>query len=265
MRILAFLLLITATMAAQPAAAPENPQEANIKQARALLDKALQALGGQAYLSVVDMQTEGRTYSFYKGRQRGVGTRFWRFWRWPDKDRIELTKQRDVIYIHNGDQGFETTFHGTRPEAAKDLKEFLRRRDYSLERMLRVWLNEPGVALFYDGVAVAENKPAEQVTVSTANGQVQILYIDKFTSLPIAKSYIVRDPETRERSEESESYDNYHLVQGVNTPLTITRKIDGEMANQRFLTRVVYNAGVADSLFTARVTYDPDANKRQNQ
>jgi hypothetical protein len=265
MRLLAFLVLISATLAAQPAAAPENPQEANIKRARALLDQALEALGGQAYLSVVDMQTEGRTYSFYKGRQRGVGTRFWRFWRWPDKDRIELTKQRDVIYIHNGDQGFETTFHGTRPEAAKDLKEYLRRREYSLERMLRVWLNEPGVALFYDGVAVAENKPAEQVTVSTANGQVQTLFLDKFTSLPIAKSYIVRDPETRERSEELESYDNYHLVQGVNTPLTITRKIDGEMANQRFLTRVVYNSGVADSLFTARITYDPDANKRQNQ
>src|SRR5688572_29876742 len=166
MRLIACLLLLTATVVAQgaPAAAPDNPQEANAKRARALLAQTLEALGGQAYLSVVDMRQEGRSYGFSKGQARGVGTLFWRFWKWPDKDRIELTKQRDVIYIHNGDRGFETTFHGTRPEAAKELQEYLRRREYSLDRVFRVWLNEPGVALFYDGVAVAENKPAEQVT-----------------------------------------------------------------------------------------------------
>jgi hypothetical protein len=263
MRFIACLLLLLASVAAQtgvPAAAA-NPQEANAKRARALLEQAVQALGGPAYLSVVDMRTEGRNYGFYHGQGRGVGTLFWRFWKWPDKDRIELTKQRDVIYIHNGDKGFETTFRGTRPEAAKDLEEFLRRRDYSLERALRVLLNQPGTALFYDGVAVAENKPTEQVTLSTANGQVLIIYLDKFNSLPIAKSFTLRDPETRERNEELESYDNYHMVQGVNTPLTITRKRNGEMINQRFLTRVVYNSGLADSLFTPRVTYDPEAKK----
>jgi hypothetical protein len=262
MRLLVCFLFLTGILAAQPPSAPQMPGEVNAKKARALIDQALQALGGQAYLSIVDIQQEGRTYSFYKGQARGVGTRFWRFWKWPDKDRIELTKDRDVIYIHNGEKGFETTFHGTRPEASKELRDYLRRREYSLEQMLRIWLSEPGVELFYDGVAVAENKPAEQVTISTRNGQVQILYLDKFTSLPIAKSYTVRDPETRERNEEMESYDNYHLVQGVNTPFTITRKINGEMAAQRFLTRVVYNTGVADSLFTAKVTYDPEAKKQ---
>lgn len=264
MRLLACVLLLAATVAAQTASAakPENPQEANAKRARALLAKALEALGGQAYLSVVDVRQEGRSYGFSKGQARGVGTLFWRFWKWPDKDRIELTKQRDVIYVHNGERGFETTFQGTRPEVVKELQDYLRRREYSLERLFRVLLNEPGVALFYDGVAVAENKPAEAVTVSTANGQVQTIYLDKFTSLPIAKSFTIRDPETRERNQELESYDNYHLVQGVNTPFTITRKRNDEMASQRFITRVVYNSGLADSLFTVNVTYDPDAKKQ---
>jgi hypothetical protein len=260
MRLITFLLLALASALAQTAA-PANTPDENSKRARALVGRAIQALGGQAYLSVLDMQQEGRIYGFYHSQPRGVGTLFWRFWKWPDKDRVELTKQRDVTYIHNGDKGFEITFRGTRPEEAKDLAEFIRRRDYSLERMLRVWVNAPGTNLYYDGAAVAENKPAEQVTIATANGPVQTLYLDKFNFLPIAKSFTFRDPETRERNEELESYDNYHLVQGVNTPFTITRKRNGEMSSQRFITRCVYNSGVPDSLFTATVTYDPEAKK----
>ncbi|MCI0350660.1 MAG: hypothetical protein L0Z53_14650 [Acidobacteriales bacterium] len=266
MKTIACFILLVASACAQTArpAAVDPAQEANTKRARALVDQAIQALGGQAYLSVLDISLEGRTYSFYQGEAKGVGLRFWRFWKWPDKDRIELTKQRDVVYTHNGDKGYETTFRGTRPEVAKDLRDFLRRRDYSLPRMLRVWLNEPGVSFYYDGAAVAENKPAEQVTISTDNGQTQILYLDKFKFLPIAKSFIYRDPETRERNEELEGYDNYHLVQGVNTPYTVTRKRNGEMIGQVFVTKVVYNSGLSDSLFTPTVTYDPDAKKRQN-
>ena len=267
MRILVCVVLLLASLSAQtnPSIPYDKAQEANAKHARELVNKSLEALGGQAYLSILDMSTEGRSYSFYQGEAKGVGIRFWRFWKWPDKDRVELTKQRDVVYTHNGDKGFETTFRGTRPEPNKDLQEFIRRREYSLARMLRVWLTQHGVSFYYDGAAVAENKPAEQVTISISSGQTQILYIDKFNFLPIAKSYVYRDPEYRDRTEELEGYDNYHLVQGVNTPYTVTRKKNGEMISQIFVTKVVYNSGVQDSLFNPNVTYDPEAKKRQSE
>jgi hypothetical protein len=263
MRFIACLLLLIGSAAAQTgtAPAPASPEQANSQHARSLLEKALKALGGQAYLSVVDMNQEGRSYGFYHGQAKGVGTRFWRFWKWPDKERIELTKERDIIYIHNGDKGYEITFRGTRPEAARDLEEFLHRRQYSLDQVFRVWLTQPGVQFFYDRVAVAENKPAEQVTIMTPGGLAQTIFLDRNNSLPIAKSFTFRDPETRERTEELESYDNYHLVQGVNTPLTITRKQNGEMFGQRFITSTIYNSGLADSLFSATPTYDPEAKK----
>jgi len=35
---------------------------------------------------------EGRTYSFFQGRPNSAGNPFWRFWKFPDKDRLELTK-----------------------------------------------------------------------------------------------------------------------------------------------------------------------------
>jgi len=140
----------------------------NAKKARAVLNQTIQALGGSAYLNIEDISQEGRTYSFYHGRPNSLGILFWRFYKFPDKERIELTKQRDVIYVYAGDKGTEITFKGPRPEDPKDLTEYLRRRHISLDWVLRKWLSEPGVALFYEGQTVAEEKPVEQVTAASA-------------------------------------------------------------------------------------------------
>ena len=88
----------------------------NAQKARAVLNQTIQALGGSAYLNLQDISQEGRTYSFYHGRPNSLGILFWRFYKFPDKDRIELTKQRDVVYVYNGDKGTEITFKGPRPE-----------------------------------------------------------------------------------------------------------------------------------------------------
>src|SRR5512135_1402170 len=86
------------------------PQDANAQKARALLDQCIQALGGQAWLSVQDMEQQGRSYSYFQGQPNSLGTLFWRFWKFPDKNRVELTKQRDVVYLNVGDKGYEITF-----------------------------------------------------------------------------------------------------------------------------------------------------------
>src|SRR5271166_1225038 len=75
---------------------PIPVDQENARQARALLDQAIQALGGQAYLGIHDMQLQGRTYSFYHGRPTSNGVLFWRFTEYPEKERIEVTPQRDV-------------------------------------------------------------------------------------------------------------------------------------------------------------------------
>ena len=38
---------------------------------------------------------------------------------------MELTKQRDVAYVYNGDKGYEITFKGTAALDAKALTELL--------------------------------------------------------------------------------------------------------------------------------------------
>ena len=258
MRVLSLILALALSAGAQtaPAAAPGNPPaDENSQKARALLNQAIEALGGQAYLNYQDMQQQGRTYLFYHGQPEGGGTEFWLFWKAPDKERIELTKKRDVIYIHNGDKGYEITYKGTRAEEEKDLKDYLQQREFSLTNVLRRWSRDPAVALFYEGGAFAENKPAEQISLINGNNQGVTLLLDSQTHLPVRKSYRVRDPETRERDEEAEVYANYHLVQGIQVPYDITRLHDGEMLRQRFIERVSYNNNLRDSLFAASVTY----------
>ena len=258
MRVLPLIFALALSAAAQttPAPAPANPaQDESSQKARALLNQAIQALGGQAYLNYQDMQQQGRTYLFYHGQPEGGGTQFWLFWKAPDKERIELTKKRNVIYIHSDDKGYEITYKGTRAEEEKDLKDYLQQREFSVANVLRHWTRDPAVALFYEGGTFAENKPAEQISLINGRNQGVTLLLDSQTHLPVRKSYILRDPETRERDDEAEVYANYHLVQGIQVPYDITRLHNGEMLRQRFLERVSYNNNLPDSLFNATVTY----------
>jgi hypothetical protein len=261
------LSLVAAAQSPAPRAAPTlasktppaaiNPQDANTQKARELINQAIHALGGQAYLNIQDMQQQGRAYGFYHGEANGVGNPFWRFWKWPDKDRIELTKQRDVIYIENGDKGYETTFRGTCAQNPVDLAEYLRQREYSLDYVLRRWLPQTDIALFYEGPALVDNHQVERVTVMNSKNQSVTLYLDQQTHLPIKKTFSWRDPD-HYRNEEAEIYGDYHLMQGINTPFQVVREHNGEMTRQRFLTSVTYNAGVPDSKFEATASDKPE-------
>jgi len=256
-----FTAILLVTLGFAQADAPPSSQsipvdQENARKAKALIEQAIAALGGQAYLGIQDLSQEGRTYSFYHGRPSSYGVQFWLFYKYPDKERDELTKQRDVAYVTNGDQGYEITYKGTRAMEPKDLADSVRRRHFALDRILREWVNQPGVALFYDGTAVAAEKPAEQVTILNAQNQGVTLDFDSTTHLPLKKSFTWRDPTDKERNTEEEIYDNYRPVQGIMTPFSITRFYNGDMSNQRFLNSVSYNKGLSESLFDARVTYD---------
>ncbi len=260
MKALLSVILLAAIALAQATPAADSSSQIPVDQrnalkAKALLQEAIQALGGQAYLDIQDISQEGRTYSFHHGEPSSFGVQFWRFYRFPDKDRVELTKKRDVVYVYNGDKGYEITYKGTRAADPKDVEDYNRRRRYALDWVLRHWISEPGVAFFYEGAAVAADKPAEQVTLLNAKNEGVTIDIDSNTHLPLKKSFSWRDPTDKERNVEEELYDNYRPIQGIMTPFSVTRFYNGDMSNQRFLTAVSYNQGLSDSKFDAQITY----------
>lgn len=222
----------------------------NVKKAEAVLNAGIQALGGAAYLNWKTMSQEGRAYSFHHGQPNSLGTVFWRFKEFPDKERTELTKQRDVVDIFNGDKGYEVTYKGVRNLDDKDeLTPYLRRRHYSLDIVLRQWLHEPGIALFYEGQTVAAQKEADQVTIMNSRNEAVTLYFDINSHLPVQKSFTWRDPVDKQRNIEEEIYDNYRLIQGIMTPYDLTRTFNGDMSAQSFLTAATYNQPIDPSLF----------------
>jgi hypothetical protein len=230
----------------------------NARKAKSLLDQAIQALGGQAYLNIHDLQMTGRTYSFHHGQPTSNGIQFWRFIEYPDKDRIELTKQRDVAELYNGNKGFEITYKGPHPMEEKDITDYLRRRRFSLETVLRTWVGDSTVALFYEGNAIAAEHPALQVSLINSKNESVTLYLEVDTHLPIKKKFSWRDPADKQHNLEEEIYDNYRPVQGIMTPYDVARYFNGDISNQRFLNSAAYNQGLDPAMFDANSGYNPN-------
>ena len=259
------LLLLAVSLAAEAQAAPPQaiPEDAGAKKARAILDRMIQAMGGDAFLNYADMSQQGRVAAFYKGEPSGMSTPYWFFWKWPDMERVEITKQRDIIYIHNGDHGYEITYKGTRAEDPEDHKAYVRNHEYALQVVLRRWLKQPGTLLFYDGVGVADQKQVEKVTILNHENESVTLSIDAFSHLLVRKSYQWREPDTRFFDTEDEVYGNYHVVQGIQTPRNLMSLHNGDVTRQRFIDTTSYNTGIPDSQFQATVTYDPTQKKKK--
>ena len=246
---------------ASNAAAPVDPAAGK---ARAAVDLMIKTLGGQAYLSYQTKTEEGRTYSFYQGSPRGAGTVYWRFWKYPDKDRTEVTKQRDIAYLVVGDAGYEITFKGTALQEADVLADYLRRRAHSLEVVLREWLKDPQTIVLPAGSGIAEQKLCDLVTIVNPKNDSVTIAIDQNSHLPVQKTFTYRDKE-KYKVEESEIFANYRDQQGIQTPFTWTRKKDGLMVTQRFISKIEYNPPIADSIFDAKVTYDPKNLQKQKK
>jgi hypothetical protein len=237
----------------------------NSNKAKDIVEQGIQALGGQSYLTIRDREQQGRSYGFHHGTATGGGAQFWSFSQFPDKERVEFTKERDVAQLFVGDKGYEITFKGPHPLEQKDLDDYLRRRRYALDRILRTWLNDPGVVMLFEGNAIAAQHPALQVTLVNAQNESVTLFFDVDSHLPIKKSFEWRDPVDRQKNLEEEVYENYRPVSGIMAPYNITRFFNGDMSNQRFLNAVTINLGLDPAMFDPNSGYDPNKQVKSNK
>lgn len=257
MRIVALLCLCLASLIGQQMPAPNPPEKApnNQDKARAIVDQMVQALGGQAYLTVQDYYAEGRVGSFHNESLEGWNL-YYRYWKWPEKERTEVTKQRDVVRLYLGDKAYEITYKGIQPldpEKDERVKQALLRRHYSLENVLRQWLSEPGILLLDEGPSISEGLMAEKITIINSKNESVTLLVSPDTHLPLEKRFSTRDPRYRERDEETTIYGNWKIIQGVNTPRVLLTRRNGETLVQEITLNITYNTHPADSLFDPAV------------
>jgi len=262
----------TAPQASSQAAKPEPPASAapsektsvdkealqNAAKAKSIIDQGIQALGGQNYLNIRDRESQGRGYGFHSGRPTGSGGVFWAFAEFPDRERVELTKERDIAELYVGNKGWELTYKGAHPIEQKDLDDYLRRRHFSLDAVLRTWVNDPGVVLLFEGNAIAAQHPALRVTLINTQNESVTLYFDADTHLPVKKTFEWRDPVDRQKNLEEEVYENYRAVSGIMAPYNVTRYFNGDMSSQRFMNSVTINQGLDPAMFDPNSGYNPN-------
>lgn len=257
MRVLALLCFCLASVAGQenPASKPAGPAPNNQQKARAIVDQMIQTLGGQAFLTAQDYFAELRVGSFHNETMQGSSLNY-RYWKWPNKERDEITKQRDIVRLYLGDRAYEITFRGIQPldpEKEDRVKQSLVRRYYSLENVLRGWLNEPGVLLLDEGPSLSEGQMAEKITIINTKNEAVTILVSPETHLPLEKRFSTRDPRYRDRDEEATIYGNWKVIQGINTPRILLTRRNGETIYQEIILNITYNTHPAEALFDPTV------------
>lgn len=237
-------------------------QDPSAAKARAALNAMIQALGGDRWLSLENSYSAGSIAAFYQGKPTGATVKFWE-WNSPSAERLDLTEgksdKHNWIQIFSGDQCWEITFRGRNPMAKDQCSAAIRRRDHSINAAVHVWMKNPATILMYEGQSLSERHLAEQVTLLNEQNDSITIQLDAETHLPLRCSWSWRDPTYHDKDQDIEEYDDYHNIDGLPTPFTITRIHNGDMTQQRFVMKAQYNVKLPDDWF------DPDAAGRRFQ
>jgi hypothetical protein len=243
------LLVVVATPARSQDEQYLMPEQSQTK-ALNLVNQAVEALGGSAYLNVKDVTCTGRLSSFdHSGEVTGFG-KFIDYSQPPDKDRQENLPKRNIISVFNGDKGWDLDRGGVSDAPQSDLADYKEDIQKDVDNILRHRVHEKGVELRYAGPDVVDLKQAQWIEmVDQDDRTIRIAFADN-THLPIRKTVETRNSRTRFKTSEIEYYSNYHPIDGVMTPFQITRERNGIKIYQVFFDVCHYNTSVADALFT---------------
>jgi len=215
-----------------------------------VVEQAITALGGAAYLSVRDTTRTGRLATFDNKEELGGYSSFVDYTKLPDKNRTEYYKKRNIIQVRTSDGGWDMDRGGVLDAPADDVENYKDGLLKDLDYLFRFRMKEEGLSFRYNGVDVLDLKRVEWVEVSDRQRRTIRIAFDVNTHLPMRAVFTSRDPKTREREEETVFFANFHRVEGVMTALQEWRERNGRKFYQVFFDDYKYNTGLDDSLFT---------------
>jgi hypothetical protein len=247
-RHLTVFLTIAFLMAGQP---PTRAQEE--ERIKKLFQDAIQELGGDAYLKVKDMVSDGNYFMFDReGNSSGL-IRYSDFTKLPDKSRFELgnrKKELDVT-VFNLEKKQGWILEGqkdTRDASPEEMKDFQNSVKHSPEAIFRFRYRDPENKMFYLGPAEGSVQLEMVKMIDPENDEVTI-YFDRMTRLPAKLEYQVIDPKGIHYREVVE-FSQWHMIQGVNTPMRIDSFRNGRQISQQFVLKMAYNTGLQDGFFS---------------
>jgi len=222
--------------------------------AKTILDQAIAALGGPAYLGLRDSDCTARFAGFERsGEVGGLGeVRVLR--QLPDKNRTEYDKRGDIVTVYAADMGWTLDRSGVEELTAEDIAAYQDQLKNDAHFILRYRLNEPGLVLRYGGSEVVDLKQVDWVEVSDREGRTVRIAMDRSTHLPFRFVVSARDAQGA-RTEAITVYSNYRPISGIQTAFQVSRFRNGQQVSQIFYSACKYNANLPDDLFS-RVSLD---------
>lgn len=193
--------------------------------ARAIIDKAIQASGGAAKLAKFNSQTWDEKGVYY-GMGKGLPYTGKYAVQWPDKFRMDITGVFTMVVA--GDKGWMKSEKGT-VEMTKDQLARERQNLYGgyVASLLPLKGKEYTLTLLPE--TKVDDKPAFSVKVTHAGRQVVTLYFDKATGLLAKYDQIVRpeDPKGKDVKQET-TLSDYQDIDGCKLATKIVVRRDGK-------------------------------------
>jgi hypothetical protein len=224
--------------------------EQSAQKAREVLQQAIQAMGGPAYQNLRDASCEGRLSSFgHSGDMTGFDVYF-DLSIFPDKDRTEHSKKRNIIEVFNGEKGWTLDKGGVADAPPAQVKAWTDSLKTDIDHVLRYRIHEPGMVLRYAGTDVVDLKEVIWVELTDSEDRTIRLALDSITHFPVREVVTSRDPASQLPIEQIYYFSNYHAISGIQTPYQTSRTRNGFRIFQAFIDTCSYNTGLSDSLFT---------------
>lgn len=217
----------------------ERPPVINPK-AQTILDKTIQALGGPAFLSSRGLSTTGRAFAIADEQTVGFAP-FESFVEFPDKRRFTYGKKLPVVLINNGDKGWEIDRYGTISQKGEERRRWQLASRYSMENILRVRIHETGILVQEAGEDFVDQVAVRMVSMVDAQQAQLTLYVHRSTSLPVRLAYHVLNPITKDWDDHVDVYGDYKPIQGIQTPMHITRFLNDERVAEIYRNTAKYN------------------------
>lgn len=254
----AFLICFTTSSVSAQAGKTEAAKPADQEKAEQILQSAIDALGGRAYLSVRAITARG-LYTPYEGGQTAMPLKFVDYIVFPDNERTEFSGDGvKSIQTNTGDTGwiFDGMTKVIKPMKPKQIADFKFALRTNVDNFLRgVWRSD-GATIAYAG--------RREAGIAKRNEAVRVTYPDGFSvefefgandHLPAKVVYAKKNPENdAEEIKEEDRMQKYLEFNGVTTPFVISHYRAGIQVSSINYDTIEFNAAMPENLFVQPVT-----------
>ena len=222
-----------------------------------LFEDAIEAMGGEAFLNVRDMVSEGNFFHFDRYGNSSPLIKFKDYTKLPDKSRYELgNKKKELeITVFNLGKNEGWILEGqkeTRDATPDEMREFHRVAKHSLDIIFRTRYKDPANRIFYIGPGEGRDFTLERVKLIDPDNDEVTVYFDRMSKLPAKIEYAeVNQRGIRQRV--THEFSQWHWIQDIQTSLRTDGYANGRPTFQSHILTIEYNTDIPDSFFSKPV------------